>query len=40
MSGHRKILRGVFRFQGGQIERIGGRVPELFQPHSQPPEVA
>jgi hypothetical protein len=36
MRGHRKILGGVFRFQGGHVERIRGRVPKLFQPDAQP----
>ena len=40
MRDNGKVLRGMFRFQGGQIERIGGRVPELFQPDAQPAEVA
>jgi hypothetical protein len=40
MCGHRKVLRGVFRVQGGQIERIVWRVPKLFQPHAQPTKVA
>jgi hypothetical protein len=40
MRGNGEVLGGLFRFQGGQIERIRGQVPELFQPDAQPPEVA